>query len=357
MTAGAGKETLRVVQWTTGKVAAEAVRATVAHPDLELVGAFAYSAEKVGRDVGELCGLEPLGITATSDIAALLDLRPDCVVYNPLYPDVEELAGILGHGVNVVTTSAFLNGRSLGEAARDTIEVAARAGGASIFGSGMNPGFADLLAGVVAGICTRIHHVRITESVDVSMFAGDGNMDELGWGRPAGSSGHAEAVRDATAVFADALDVLAELLGVALDERRCTVTFAFATTDLDFPDRPILAGHVAGLDVRWEGIVDGRAALELVQVWVMGPNIEPAWPVEHGYVVDVDGEPKIRTKLEIWPHQKDLASLTSADIHGIGMIITALPAVNAIRAVCDAAPGIRTYADLPVITPRGRLQP
>lgn len=39
------------------------------------------------------------------------------------------------------------------------------------------------------------------------------------------------------------------------------------------------------------------------------------------------------------------------------MMITALPAVNAIPQVCGAHPGIRTYADLPVITSRGRLLP
>lgn len=344
---------LRVVQWTTGKVAAEAVRATIVHPDLELVGAFAYSPEKVGRDVGELCGLEPIGITATDDVSALLALEPDCVIYNPLYPDVDELVQILSRGVNVVTTSAFLTGRSLGESERDAIEAAAQGGGASIFGSGMNPGFADLLAAVVAGICTRVHHVRVTESVDVSMFAADGNMDALGWGRPADSPGHDEAIGDATAVFADALDVLADLFDVTLDERRCVVAFAHATTDLDLPGRPIPTGHVAGLDVRWQGVVDGRTVFELVQVWVMGPNTEPAWPVEHGYVIEIDGEPKVRTKLEIWPHQEDVASLTPADLHGLGMIITALPAVNAIPAVCAAPPGIRTYADLPLIAPRG----
>jgi hypothetical protein len=197
----------------------------------------------------------------------------------------------------------------------------------------------------------------VTESVDVSLFAADSNMDDLGWGRPAGSPGHAEAVCNAVAVFSDALDVLAELFGVTLDDRRCTVDFALATKDLDLPGRPIAAGSVAGLDVRWEGFLAGRAVLELHQRWVMGSSIEPAWPVEHGYVVEVDGEPKIRTKLEIWPHQEDLSALTLADIHGIGMMITALPAVNAIPAVCRAEPGIRTYADLPVVTSSGRLQP
>jgi len=346
---------LRVVQWTTGNVAKEAVRAVIVHRDLELVGGYAHSPEKVGRDVGELCGLEPIGVVATDDVAALLDLHPDCVIYTPLHPDPDELARILGAGVNVVTTSAFMNGRSLGDEARDTIDAAARAGGATIFGSGMNPGFAQLFAAVAAGICRRVRHVRVSESVDVSLFAADSNMDDLGWGLPKDSPGHAAAVCEAVAVFADAVDVLAALFGVTLDERRCTVDFAHATKDLDIPGRPIATGHVAGLDVRWEGIVDGTAVLELHQRWVMSSNIEPAWSVEHGYLVEIDGEPKIRTKLEIWPHQEDLSALTLADIHGIGMMITALPAVNAIPAVCRAEPGIRTYVDLPVITSAGRL--
>jgi hypothetical protein len=36
------------------------------------------------------------------------------------------------------------------------------------------------------------------------------------------------------------------------------------------------------------------------------------------------------------------------------MRITAVPTVNAIPAVCSAEPGIRTYADLPVISARMR---
>ena len=61
-------------------------RRSSAHPDLELVGCYAWSPDKVGRDVGELCGIDPLGVTATDDVDALLALRPDCVVYNPMWP-------------------------------------------------------------------------------------------------------------------------------------------------------------------------------------------------------------------------------------------------------------------------------
>ena len=62
----------RVVQWTTGNVGKSSVQALAANPLFELVGCYAWSAEKVGRDVGELCGIEPLGILATNDIDALL---------------------------------------------------------------------------------------------------------------------------------------------------------------------------------------------------------------------------------------------------------------------------------------------
>ncbi|CAN5394974.1 dihydrodipicolinate reductase [soil metagenome] len=344
---------LKVVQWTTGGVARQAVRAVLADPLLELVGAFAYSADKVGRDVGELCGLEPVGTAATDDVEALLSLRPDCVIYTPLYFDAAEVARILEQGINVVTTSEFLTGRGAGEAALAQVHSAAERGGASIFGSGMNPGFAQLLGAVIAGICTNIRHVRVIESFDTTMFAGDGNMDELGWGRPKDSPGHEAALAEATVVFADGLDVMAELLGVTLDERRCTADFAYATDDLALPGRPIAAGTVAGIDLRWEGLVDGRPVVESHQRWVMGSRMEPRWNVESGYVVEIDGEPKVRTKVDIWPHQDDLSTLTPDDFHAIGMVITGLPVVNAIPAVCAAAPGIRTYAELPVIT--GRL--
>lgn len=63
-------------------------------PTLELVGCYAWSAGEVGHDVGELCGIDPLDVKATNDIGALIALRPDCVVYNPMFADVDELVNL-----------------------------------------------------------------------------------------------------------------------------------------------------------------------------------------------------------------------------------------------------------------------
>ena len=89
------------------------MRAVVSHPGLELVGCYAWSPAKAGRDAGELCDIAPTGVVATNDIGALLALAPDCVVYNPKWPDVDELVRILEAGVNVVTTAAFITGHAL----------------------------------------------------------------------------------------------------------------------------------------------------------------------------------------------------------------------------------------------------
>ena len=83
------KPTLRVVQYATGNVGSEMVGRIVEHPDLELVGLYCYSPEKVGRDVGDIVGIAPLGVAATNDIADVLRVKPDVVNFNGVWPDID----------------------------------------------------------------------------------------------------------------------------------------------------------------------------------------------------------------------------------------------------------------------------
>ena len=54
----------RVVQWATGSIGMRSLRAVLEHPKMSLVGLYVHSEAKAGRDAGELCGLEPVGIQA-----------------------------------------------------------------------------------------------------------------------------------------------------------------------------------------------------------------------------------------------------------------------------------------------------
>ena len=173
--------TYRIVQWTTGNVGKKSVHAIVSNSNLQLVGCYAWSPDKVGRDVGELCGIEPLGVSATDDVDALLALKPDCVVYNPMFADIAEVLRILGAGINVVTTSEFITGHQLGDD-RDRITEACARGGSTLFGSGINPGFIQLFAIVTAGISDRVDRISIVESFDTTIYNSPATEIPMGFG-------------------------------------------------------------------------------------------------------------------------------------------------------------------------------
>src|SRR5260221_12593449 len=93
----------RVIQWATGGVGRAAIEGVLTHPELELVGCWVHSAEKSGRDVGELVGAAPIGVTATNDVEAILSVDADCVIYSPMLADPKIVARILRSGKNIAS--------------------------------------------------------------------------------------------------------------------------------------------------------------------------------------------------------------------------------------------------------------
>ncbi len=350
-----GERIYRVVQWTTGNVGVRTAMAVLANPNYDLVGCYAWSPDKVGRDVGDLIGTDPTGVTATDDVEALLALKPDCVVYNPKWLDVDELVRILEAGVNVVATAAFITGHWLGDGRQRLID-ACEKGGSSIFGSGMNPGLANLLGIVSAGICDRVDSVRVLESVDSTGYDSPETELLVGFGRPLDDPGLQDAVAEGTAVFGDAVHLMGDALGLDLTDVRCVASFAETTELLEMDSWSIEAGCVAGVEASWQGWVGDRKVISLDVRWRKGRTLEPDWPIEHGYVVEVQGLPSVRTKLEIFP-PADFQATSFKDYMVLGMVMTGLPAVNAIPSVCQAAPGIVTYLDIPLPAPAGWLPP
>jgi hypothetical protein len=339
------------VQWTTGNVGKQSVAAIVAHPDLELVGCYAWSPDKAGRDVGELCGLPQVGLAATDDVEALLALRPDCVVYNPMWVDVEEMARILESGSNIVTTAAFITGHSLGAGRQRVIDACER-GGSSVFGSGINPGFADLFAIVAAGACDRIDKITVTETADITGYDSPATELPVGFARPIDDPDLLSMTRQGTAVFEDVVRLIGDALGIAFDEVVCEAEYAQTTEDLDLGSWSIKAGCVAGIAASWHGKIKGRTLVELRIKWRKGQTLEPDWQLDTGYLIEIEGRPRVRTKVDILP-PRDFQGQTFADFMVLGMIMTAMPAINAIPATVAAAPGIVTYASVPLPLPRG----
>ena len=294
--------TTRVVQWTTGNVGQRSVRAVVAHPDLELVGCYAWSADKVGRDVGELCGIDPVGVAATDDVDALLALRPDCVVYNPMWPDVDELVRILEAGVNVVSTAAFINGRGLG-ADRDRIVDACERGGSSMFGTGISPGFVELIGHrhrrASATASTRSPSTRRptppsttrpTTELPCRLRPADRRPRAAGRWRP-----RAPRCSARPSPWSPTPSASSSTRSCARPSTPRPPRTSSWTRGRSPP------GCVAGVAASWQGRVGDRTVVELNVRWKKGQTLEPDWTIEEGHVIQVDGRPTVTADARVPP--------------------------------------------------------
>lgn len=343
---------LRVIQWTTGNIGRRSLHAILTRPDLELVGVYAHGADKVGKDAAELAGFgqdaRATGIRATGDIDALIALRPDACVYNPLWSDTDHLVRLLEAGVNVCTSAGWINGRKLPADERDRVERAALRGGATIFGSGAHPGMTNLLGIVTSAACERVDSITITESVDCSTYASKGTQEAMGFAQDPRTPGLEESVRRESEVFAESVAMMADVLGVDLDEITFEATFTAAHGDSDLGFMTIPAGTVGAVQGYHRGWAGGRPVINVGFQWTMGDQVDPPFKLAHGHVIRVDGVPNMRTVVRVLPPP----DWSEEGYMGPGMIYTAMPVVNAVPAVVAATPGIATFRDLPLITGR-----
>jgi 4-hydroxy-tetrahydrodipicolinate reductase len=159
--------------------------------------------------------------------------------------------------------------------------------------------------------------------------------------------------REGTAVFGEAVAMVADALGVDLDEIVCESEFAQTTEDVAMKSWTIPAGCVAGVAASWQGRVGGRTVVDLNVRWKKGTTLDPDWVIaKDGWAITVEGLPTVMSSLDFLP-PPDFQAETLEDFMTIGHIITAVPALNAVPAVVAAAPGIATYADLGFPLPRG----
>jgi 2,4-diaminopentanoate dehydrogenase len=354
----------RVAVWSTGGIGSIAVRAVAENPDMELVGVWVHSPEKVGVDAGDIVGLGPIGVTATDDAAALIELRPDCVVYAASGPErdgaaVPDYVRLLESGINVVTTTVnrLIHPPTFQpDVWRDQLTEAALAGGVSLYASGIEPGFAaDHLVLVLA---TQSKTIRSIKASEVALYDDypvvDTMMNAMGFGRPLEFDPLLATPGAIGYQWGPGLYVIADGLGIKIDEIRERFDRLPTDRDLDVAFGTAKAGTCGALRTQAIAVVGGREAIIIEHVNKLALDLAPEWgeggesPV---YRVRIEGEPDI--SCDMTASLLDPAASGSDMTSGAGaMVSTAMRVVNAIPYVVDAEPGLLSAMDLPLTLPR-----
>ncbi len=354
--------TYRVVVWGTGNVGRPAIRAVAAHRDLELVGVVVANPDKVGRDAGTLAGLDPLGVLATDDTSIAFAPDVDAVVYAATAdtrPEeaYAELLACLRAGVNVVSTAFYplLHPASAPAELLDQVLPACREGAASVFVSGIDPGWAlDILPALISGVSAGITEVRVQEIFNYALYdQPDVVRDVIGFGGPMDELPLMLLDFSLDMVWAPMVRILADLLEVELDGIEIHVERRPLERTIEVPGMGAFAAGTQGafrFEVR--GIVEGEARLVVEHVTRIDDECAPDWQQstrpggEHW--VQITGHPN----LEVSVHGTEVGEPGAA---GGGNATAANRIVNAIPAVCAAAPGPLSPLDLPPITGAAQL--
>jgi hypothetical protein len=308
-----------------------------------------HSADKVGRDVGEICDLDPIGVPATGSIDDICALDADAVVYAPVLASTRDVIRLLESGKNVVTPVGWIYpGDTPGVAA---LQAACLTGNTTLHGTGINPGgITERFPLMLSALCRDIRHVRAEEFSDIRNYPTDMVVREVMlFGKEPDVAVKSPMIEILGHGFMQSIDMVAAELGWTLDPEKVSKhEMAVATKDLDTPVGVIEKGTVAAQRFTWQGTVGGEPVMTVRVNWLMGSeHLDPPWQLgEQRFEVAFDAEPPVACTFH------GLHPPVIGENPEIGLIPPAQHCVNAIPYVVRAEPGIKTYLDLPLLAGR-----
>jgi 4-hydroxy-tetrahydrodipicolinate reductase len=325
---------IRAIQYGLGPIGSAVARHVVERAGLELVGGVDIDPHKVGKDVGEAIGLDhPLGFGVVESLGqALAHTDADVVLHTTSsYFDLfkSQVIEILEAGLDVVSTAEELSFPWLAhpEAAAEIDEVAKRVG-RTVLGTGVNPGFImDSLPLNLTAICQRIDHIGVTRVINASTRRGPFQA-KIGSGitvedfearMAAGRMGHVG--------LPESVDMVFHTLGKTLVRYESSVEPVVANRPIKTDYLEVQPGQVMGLKQVAHAYTDEGEFLNLTFIAALESEDE-------GDTITITGKPDLEVKLRG----------TNGDIATVAI------AVNAIRRVTEAAPGLVTMRDLPIVT-------
>jgi hypothetical protein len=338
----------RVILWGPGYTGQGALREIARRPELELVGCLAYNSDKAGKDAMELVGEPPAGVLVTTDKEQIYALDADIVLYAArAMPDEserqQEMVRLLSSGKNVTTTTAYHFPWQRGEDYVAPLEQACRAGGTTLHGTGVHPGwFIERQVLTATGLNNMVDEVHVREIVDISHHAGEA-ISGAGFGMKPERLGKKTRKMILSRYYFETLAGLSHTLGLGVQEMTASINYLTSDREMVCAGLHVAEGTVAVLDATWSGLVDGKPVITIREIWYLAKDLVPndvqiVSPDMYEYEIkglplDITG----RVDLNV-SDRRDVFGID--DLQSGGNLATSVQLITTIPAVVAAQPGI-----------------
>jgi 4-hydroxy-tetrahydrodipicolinate reductase len=323
---------LKVLQIGVGPLGQKVVRFALERGGIKIIGAVDPDPKKVGKDLGKICSMKPLGITVSEDLkSALRRRKADVAVLTTvsglktLEKQIEEVAQAK---LNIVSTCEELSfpWKTHPRIAKRLDRLCKRSGVACV-GTGVNPGFLmDYLPCVLSSVCQNIKKINVARIQDASSrripF-----QQKIGAGltrvqfkekAAAGTLRHVGLV--------ESVHMIAHAINWKLDRTEETLKPVIAKDTVTSGYVKIEPGIACGVEQIARGYMGKREVIRLHFRAAVGEK-------ESLDTVEISGTPSIKSTMP----------------GGVnGDIATCAIVINAIRSIVNVEPGLKTMLDLPV---------
>jgi 4-hydroxy-tetrahydrodipicolinate reductase len=324
---------IKVMHFGLGPIGAAVAKQICGRTGFKVVGAVDIDPAKIGRDIGDIVGLNRrLGLKVSADPSrALKAAKPDVVVHctdSSIKKVMPQLEAILKSKTPVISTAEELTypGYTHIRQARQ-IHTWAKKAKVGVVATGVNPGFVmDALPIMLTAVCERIDRITVNRIQDARMRRmpfqqkiGAGLTTEQFQQKVETGGVRHVGLTESIAMIADALGWTLDRISDDIQPKLASVTISSEFLAVD-------PGYVCGIIQEGVGYKKGEPVIRLHMEAYLGA-------VETYDAVEIDGLPRLFVKIP-------------GGIHGD--LATASLVVNTIPKVLDAAPGLHTMRDLPL---------
>ena len=324
---------INTVHFEIGPLGQKMVKYAVERGCFNIVGAVDTDPDKVGKELGRLCGIEPLGITVSSNLEEAIRGKPAEVALVTtvssivsLESQVVELAKAKLHIISTCE-ELFFPWNTQPEVSR-RIDQICRENGVVCLGTGVNPGYLmDFLPTALSGVCQNVKRVKVWRVQDASVRRipfqqkiGVGlTLEEFEAQKSSGTLKHVG--------LTESVDFIANRLGWKLDRKVETLEPVIADEDVDIGYKPVSRGMTCGVHQVGMGFVGDKEVITLTFRAAVGER-------EPYDLAQIEGEPTIQSRI---------AGGVNGDI------ATCAITLNAVRSVLESSPGLKTMGQIPPI--------